>query len=88
MKNCVPRLLGPVPAAITIHRKIAADDCDDLRAAFRQRVLAFPQNVCSTSRRRIPSVSKRMNKNLLYSGSMRRFRQRQEMTIMTVHASF
>ena len=87
MNNCVPSFLGSVPAPITIHRKIAADDGDDLAPLFASSFSHSRKIVCATGRRRIPSVRERMNKNFLYSRSMRRFGQRQEMTIMTMHAS-
>src|SRR5207248_2000141 len=83
----VPRLFGAVPAPVPVHRKVTTNDGYNLRTAFRQSLFALAQNLCPTGWGGISSIGKGVHKNFFHSCLVGGLDQRQEMEIMTVHAS-
>src|SRR6202011_2455507 len=65
--NGVPSQLRPVPAFVSIHRKITAHHRGDLRAGVANPFLDGGKVVSASSGRGVPTVSDRVGQNVFYT---------------------
>ncbi len=88
LRNEIVRGLYALPALITVHRVIAADDGGNTARARLPAFVAHEfEGRAGAARRRIAAVEKRVHADLLEAGARRHFDHRRNLRFMAVHAA-
>ena len=87
-RDCVPRLLRPIPTPVAIHGEVSSHHRDHAGPALFQELCTFRETRRAARRRGIAAIGESMHTNVINAGRLSRIGQSNHVKVVAMHTAF